>query len=91
MAETISDARAALTTHVARFREQGMDAEPVIFGGRRQPEAVMLPYETFVFLMDLVEDLAIAERIREREDADSGARVPLDVLADELGIDLESL
>ncbi|MEY3734737.1 MAG: hypothetical protein RL347_2096, partial [Actinomycetota bacterium] len=35
------------------------------------------------------EDLAIAERIRERESRDSGERVSLGDLADELGFTLE--
>jgi len=29
--ETISDTRQLLTSHVARFREEGLDAEPVVF------------------------------------------------------------
>ena len=91
MTETISDARAALTTHVARFREEGIDAEPVIFGDRRRPEAALLPYETFVAMMETMEDLAIAERLREREASDTGERVTLAELADELGIDLDAL
>lgn len=89
--ETISDARDNLTVHVARFRQQGLDAEPVILGNRREPEAVLLPYQSFVMLMDIAEDIAIAERIREREATDSGERISLGALADELGIDLEQL
>lgn len=89
--ETISDARDNLTGHVARFRQEGVEAEPVILGNRREPEAVLLPYRSFVMLMDIAEDIAIAERIREREASDSGERISLGALADELGIDLEQL
>jgi hypothetical protein len=32
MPETISEARTRLPAHVRRFREQGLDAEPVILG-----------------------------------------------------------
>jgi hypothetical protein len=42
MPETISEARARLPAHVRRFREQGLDAEPVVFGDRRQPDAALL-------------------------------------------------
>ena len=89
--ETISDARDNLTVHVARFRQEGVEAEPVILGNRREPEAVLLPYQSFVMLMDIAEDIAIGERIREREATDSGERISLTALADELGIDLEQL
>jgi PHD/YefM family antitoxin component YafN of YafNO toxin-antitoxin module len=65
--ETISDARDHLTGHVARFRREGLEAEPVILGNRREPEVALIPYETFQLLLDIAEDLAIAERIRERE------------------------
>jgi hypothetical protein len=91
MPETISDTRKHLTGHVARFREEGLEAEPVIFGDRRQPEAALLPYETFQLLLDVAEDIAIAERIRQRLAADSGARTTLGDLAGELGVDLDEL
>ena len=89
--ETISDARDNLTVHVARFRREGVEAEPVILGNRREPEAALMPYRTFLLLMDIAEDIAIAERIREREATDSGERISLGALADELGFDLEQL
>lgn len=91
MPDTISDARKHLTTHVARFRSEGLDAEPVVFGDHRRPEAVMVPYETFELLMDVAEDIAIAQRIRERDASDSGARTSLADVAAELGVDLEEL
>ena len=52
-------------------------------------EAVLLPYETFMLLLDVAEDIAIAERIREREATDDGQRTTLAEVAAELGIDLE--
>jgi antitoxin StbD len=89
--ETISDARRHLTKHVARFREEGLDAEPVVFGDHRTPEAVVVPFEMFQLLLDVAEDIAIAERIREREAADTGARTSLAEAAEEFGIDLDAL
>lgn len=44
MIETISAARRDLTKHVDRFRKQGVDAEPVVFGDRRKAEAVVVPF-----------------------------------------------
>lgn len=91
MVETITDARKHLTGHVARFRDQGVDAEPVIFGDHRQPEAALLPYDTFQLLLDIAEDVVIAERIRQRSEADTGNRTSLSAAAAEFGIDLEEL
>jgi antitoxin StbD len=91
MPETISEARMRLPAHVRRFREQGLDAEPVVFGDRRRPDAALLPYEMFELLLDVAEDIAIAQRIRERDATDAGKRTTLADAADEFGIDLEVL
>lgn len=91
MPETISEARKGLPGHVRRFREQGLDAEPVILGDRRQPDAALLPYEMFELLLDVAEDIAIAQRIRERDATDDGQRTTLADAAAEFGIDLEAL
>ena len=91
MPETVSDTRARLTGHVARFREEGIEAEPVIFGERRKPQAALLPYETFQLLLDVAEDVVIAERIRRRDAADAGDRTTLEEIAAEFGVDLDEL
>ena len=91
MPETISEARTRLPAHVRRFREHGLDADPVVLGDRRHPDAALLPYETFKLLLDVAEDVAIAQRIRERDAADDGTRTTLAEAADEFGIDLETL
>lgn len=91
MPQTISDTRRDLTRHVARFRRDGVDAEPVVFGDHRQPEAVLLPHATFELLLDAAEDIAIAERLQERLAADSGNRTTLAEAADAFGIDLDEL
>ena len=89
--ETVSDARKHLTGHVARFRAEGADAEPVVFGDRRKPEAVLLAFETFSMLLEAAEDVVIAQRVRERDAADSGERTSLADAAAEFGIDLDPL
>ena len=38
------EARAQLSTMLERFRKDGADAEPVVIGARRRPEAVVLSY-----------------------------------------------
>lgn len=91
MVETISDARKRLTGHVARFRSEGVDAEPVIFGDHRQPEAALIPYEMFQLLLDVAEDVAIAQRLRERTASDIGHRTSLGRVAADFGIDLDEL
>ena len=91
MVETISNTRENLTTHVARFRESGADSEPVVFGDHRRPEAVLLSYQAFQILLDVAEDAVLAQRIRERDANDSGERLSLVQVANELGIDLDTL
>lgn len=91
MVETISDARKHLTGHVARFRAEGLDAEPVVFGDHRQPEAALVPYQMLTLLLDVAEDIVIGERIREREATDTGGRTSLADLAAEFGVDLDDL
>jgi antitoxin StbD len=87
----VSDTRKNLTGHVARFRTEGVDADPVVFGDRRRPEAVLLPFDMFALLLDVAEDIVLAQRVRERAIADTGTRVTLADAADRFGIDLEDL
>jgi len=44
------EARAQLSTMLERFRKDGADAEPVVIGARRRPEAVVLSYERYLQL-----------------------------------------
>lgn len=91
MPETVSDTRRRLTQHVKHFRDQGVAAAPVIFGDRRQREGALLSYETLSLLLDIAEDVTIAQRIRDGDAADTGGRTTLAEAADELGIDLDEL
>lgn len=89
--ETISQTRAALTTLVARFRNEGISATPVVFGDHRRPEAVLLSFQTYQVLLDIAEDLLLTEHVRERDARDEGGRTTLAELAATLDIDLDSL
>lgn len=44
------EARAQLPAMLERFRKAGVDAEPVVIGARRRPEAVVLSYERYLQL-----------------------------------------
>ncbi|MGP0022256.1 MAG: hypothetical protein ACLPKE_02655 [Streptosporangiaceae bacterium] len=43
----LSEVRQRLSEIVARFRREGLAAEPVAFGSHRKPEAILLPYEAY--------------------------------------------
>ena len=45
------EARAQLPALLERFRQAGADAEPVVIGARRRPEAVVLSYERYLRLV----------------------------------------
>lgn len=42
------EVRAQLPAMLARFRQAGVNAEPVVIGARRRPEAVVLSYERYL-------------------------------------------
>lgn len=44
------EVRAQLPALLERFRRDGVDAEPVVIGARRRPEAVVLSYERYLQL-----------------------------------------
>ena len=43
----LSEVRQRLSGIVARFRREGLAAEPVAFGSHRKSEAILLPYEVY--------------------------------------------
>jgi len=90
-AATVSDTRKDLTSHVARFRAEGVDAEPLVFGDHRRPEAVLLPFDTLELLFEVAEDIVLAQRVRALAAADDGSRVTLAEAADRFGPDLGDL
>lgn len=91
MSQTVSDTRKNLTVHVARFRREGVEAAPVIFGDHRRPEAVLLPFETYRLLLDAAENAVLADRAAARLAADGGRRTTLADAAHQFGIDLDAL
>lgn len=82
-----TEARDALPRTLTRFREQGLLAEPMVFGGHRKPEGVVLPFALFERLLPAIEDVALAEQVRERL-ARGDEPVDFDTLAAENGFDV---
>lgn len=81
--------RIELPKALERFRLEGIAATPVVFGAHRKPEAVVIPFELYASLLPLIEDLEIAQLVRERTAA--GPATPLEATAAKLGIDLDTL
>jgi len=61
------EARAQLSTMLERFRKDGVDAEPVVIGARRRPEAVVLSYERYLELVGGRQRVAAALDRQARE------------------------
>jgi antitoxin StbD len=80
-------ARASLSQLLARFRERGIDAEPVLLGSHRRADAVLLPIALFEELEPMIEEILAAREVRRRLAADAGRRVAHEDLLAELGVD----
>ena len=80
------EAREALSAALRRFRNEGIHAEPLIFGVHRKPEAAVIPYELYQLIEDIVDDLAIMEEIRPRLDR-KAEDIGMNELLDKAGID----
>lgn len=65
------EARAQLSSLLERFRKDGVDAEPVIIGARRRPEAVVLSYERYLQLAGGRQRVAAALDRQAREAGES--------------------
>jgi PHD/YefM family antitoxin component YafN of YafNO toxin-antitoxin module len=61
------EARAQLPALLERFRQAGADAEPVVIGAHRRPEAVVLSYERYLQLTGGRERVAGALERQSRE------------------------
>lgn len=74
------EARALLPALLERFRQGGADAEPVVIGAHRRPEAVVLSYERYLRLAGGRERVAAALDAQAREagetlDADEALQI----------------
>jgi antitoxin StbD len=80
----VSEARGELSRTLERFRRDGIAADPLVFGNHRQAEGVVIPFPLFEALLPLLEDVQIAEVVRERL-ADPAPNRPGSELLGELG------
>jgi hypothetical protein len=55
-----------------------------VFGSHRRPEAVVIPFELYTSLLPAIEEIEIAQIVRERQGEQAR---PLSALAAELGLD----
>jgi antitoxin StbD len=83
----MKEARKSLPRMSRCFREQGAAAEPVFFGSHRKLVGVMLSYERYVQMLDLLDDFAAVLEIRRRDREDTGERMTLEELIEEQGFD----
>ena len=79
------EARAQLPALLERFRQDGADAEPVVIGARRRPEAVVLSYERYLQLAGGRERVAAVLERQAREadempDADAALKIAYEEL-----------
>lgn len=77
MVAPVVEARQQLSRVLARFREEGPQAEPMFLGSHRAPEAVLVSYERYRVLLDALEELR-AFRERYRADVTALASVRLE-------------
>jgi hypothetical protein len=61
------EVRAQLPALLERFRQAGADAEAIVIGARRRPEAVLLSYERYLELAGGRERVAAALEQQARE------------------------
>lgn len=80
-------ARDHLSSYLKLFREQRGQADPVVFGSHRKPEGVILSYERYEWLTEVLDELVASEEIRETLAKDTGKRVELSDVAREAGFD----
>ena len=73
---------------VRRFRKEGLTSEPVVFGSHRKPEAVTIPFEMYQALLPAIEDILLAETVRERLAQED---VPWDQALAEVGVTQEAV
>jgi PHD/YefM family antitoxin component YafN of YafNO toxin-antitoxin module len=76
---TPREAKEQFLDHLARFREEGGQAAPVVIGARRRPEAVLVAHERFR-AMEVELESALAWIARARADMQALASVRADGL-----------
>lgn len=75
------EARAKLPSMLARFRASGAQADPVVIGAHRRPEAVVLSYERYLALLTGRERISaiLADRRAAADSMDEDAAMDIAV------------
>src|SRR5258708_40230612 len=82
-----AEARDHLSSYLKLFREQGGQADPVVFGSHRRPEGVILSYQRYEWLTEVLDELVASEEVREALSKDTGKRVELADVTPRAGVD----
>jgi len=83
----MKEARRVLPQMARCFAKDGAGADPVYFGAHRRPTGVMLSYERYLGILDLLDDLVVALEVRRRDGSDTGERLEFEDLIREQGFD----
>src|SRR5262249_44120397 len=82
-----AEAREHLSRYLRLFREKGDQAEPVVFGSHRKAEGVILSYQRYEWITEVLDELVASEEVREAFAKDTGKRIELADVAREAGFD----
>ncbi len=82
-----AEARDRLSAYLKLFRAQKEQADPVVFGSHRKPEGVILSYERYEWLNEVLDELVASEEVHEALLEDTGKRAELADVASEAGFD----
>ncbi len=80
----VSEARREFSTILKGFTDKS-HSEPVYIGAHRKAEAVLIPVSVWEYMLDLLDDSAIAKIVEEREDGPF-VETTLEDLAKEIGV-----
>jgi hypothetical protein len=81
-----SQARAELTTAVARFRREGIASKPILFGSHRKVEGVLISAALYEKLIPEIESVQLSALLQSRI-ADGSPRISFDELVVLTGFD----
>ena len=61
-----SEARSELSAIISRFREEGKESAPVLFGSHRKPEGVIIPFSMWQEILGQIEGIELEKLVRDR-------------------------
>lgn len=70
-----SEARSELSAIISRFRKEGKESTPVLFGSHRKPEGVIISFSMWQDILEQIEDIELEKLARDR--ISDGSKSPL--------------